>query len=174
MTLESPRVTLAIDPGENTGVAWGFEGKLVACYLAHPGDELVIPYELRNCGGVGLGCKYADVRAVVEYPKFYGMRAYKSPKVAYGVANSLIRESVTLGRWVERASHHTDDIVEVLPRDWKGTMPKQAMLRSIVARMSRDERKLVVALGLPKSLVHNVLDAIGIMLWSVGRTERVV
>jgi hypothetical protein len=163
-------VTLAIDPGNNTGVAWGCDGRLVACYLSDPAGALVIPDSLRNCGGVGLGVRY-PVKAVVEYPKFYGVRAYGSASKAYGVANSLIRESVTLGRWIERATLIGADVVEVLPRDWKSTLPKRAMLKLIWSRLTREERALVLGLDLPKSLVHNVLDAVGVMLWSCGRLE---
>ncbi len=158
-------VTLAIDPGNNTGVAWGIDGRLLACYLASPADALVVPSLL---DGVTMS---APVRCVVEYPKFYGVKAYGSSSKAYGVANSLIRESVTLGRWIERATVIGADVVEVLPRDWKGTLPKRTMLRMIVERMTREERRIVNALGLPKSLVHNVLDAVGILLWSAGRLE---
>lgn len=160
-------VTLAIDPGNNTGVAWGVNGKLVACYLSDPDGELVIPIGF----GIGNDTFGPPLRAVVEYPKFYGVRAYGSASKAYGVANSLIRESVTLGRWVERATIAGAEVVEVLPRDWKGTLPKRAMLRMIVERMTPDERRIVKALDLPRSLVHNVLDAVGIVLWSAGRLE---
>lgn len=155
-------VTLAIDPGNNTGVAWGIDGRLFACYLSDPAGALIVP------DAVVPG---TPVRAIVEYPKFYGVRAYGSSSKAYGVANSLIRESVTLGRWVERATLIGATVEEILPRDWKSTLPKRAMLKLIWSRLTREERALVLGLDLPKSLVHNVLDAVGVMLWSCGRLE---
>lgn len=160
--MTAPRVTLAIDPGNNTGVAWGVDGRLVACYLSDPAGALIVP------DAVVPG---TPVRAIVEYPKFYGVRAYGSSSKAYGVANSLIRESVTLGRWVERATLIGATVEEILPRDWKSTLPKRAMLKLIWSRLTREERALVLGLDLPKSLVHNVLDAVGVMLWSCGRLE---
>lgn len=165
-----PRITLAIDPGNATGVAWGYDGRLVACYLSDPYGALVVPNMFQYVGP-GDTCLAAPCRAVVEYPKFYGVRAYGSPAKAYGVANALIRESVTLGRWIERATNVGATVVEVLPRDWKGTMRKRAKLKHIVSMLDPDERRIVKALELPRSLVHNVLDAVGIMLWANGRLE---
>jgi hypothetical protein len=162
-------VTLAIDPGNNTGVAWGIGGRLFACYLSDPAGALIVPAGIARDPATGK--TYSPVKAVVEYPKFYGVRAYGSASKAYGVANSLIRESVTLGRWIERATLIGADVVEVLPRDWKSTLPKRAMLKLIWSRLTREERALVLGLDLPKSLVHNVLDAVGVMLWSCGRLE---
>lgn len=162
-------VTLTIDPGNNTGIAWGVNGRLFACYLASPADALVVPQGIVRDPTTGI--PYSPVRAIVEYPKFYGVRAYGSSSKAYGVANSLIRESVTLGRWVERATLIGATVEEILPREWKGTMPKRAMLKLIWSRLTREERALVLGLDLPKSLVHNVLDAIGMLLWSCGRLE---
>ncbi len=163
--MTAPRVVLGIDPGNNTGIAWGFDGRLVACYLSDPASALVVPRSIYET------LPGASIRCVVEYPKFYGVRAYGSSSKAYGVANGLIREAVTLGRWVERATQVGAEVVEVLPRDWKGTLPKRAMLKLIWFRLTREERALVLGLDLPKSLVHNVLDAVGIVLWSAGRLE---
>lgn len=167
--MTEPRIVLGCDPGNNTGIAWGFDGELVACYLAEPGDALVVPAAFQ----AGMSC--SDVfatgaaRAVFEFPKFYGARAYKTPGVAFSVGNALIREAVTLGGFKQQAAARGMRCEEILPRAWKGTLPKRAMLKVIVQAMTADERRLVKALGLPASLVHNVLDACGIVLWSVGR-----
>lgn len=170
------RIKLAIDPGENTGIAWFFDGELVGCYLAAPGDTLVVPR-----GFVTIGDKFASpAHCVIELPQFYPIGVYhrmakgnrrNGDALAMRVANSLIRESVTLGEWKQQARRLGMSLEEVLPRTWKGQMKKQAMLKCIVENMRPSERALVKALGLPKSLVHNVLDAVGLGLWSCDRLE---
>lgn len=161
MTYADKPWRLGIDPGNNTGVAWGHNRRIVACYLAAPDDALVIPNAVANDG----------IHCVIELPKFYPVKAYGSPAKAYNVGNALIRESVTLGGFRRNALQVGATVEEVLPRTWKGTLPKRAMLRVIVAALDADERRLVKALGLPASLVHNVLDAIGLVLWSYDRLD---
>lgn len=154
-------VTLGIDPGNNTGVAWGHLRRIVACYLAEPGDKLILPDAL-----VAM-----PIHCVIELPKFYPPKAYGSAAKAYNVGNALIRESVTLGGFKRNAEQLGATVEEVLPRTWKGTIPKKSMLKNIWAALDSDERALVKALGLPASLVHNVLDAIGLVLWSYNRLD---
>lgn len=158
----SLRTKLGIDPGNNTGVAWGFDGRVVACYLAEPGDALVMPAALAGAG---------PIHCVIELPKFYPPKTYGSPAKAYNVGNSLIREAVTLGGFKRNAEQLGATVEEVLPRTWKGTLPKKSMLRLIWERLDVNERAQVKALGLPASLVHNVLDAIGLVLWSQNRLD---
>lgn len=162
--------TLTIDPGECTGIAWGLDDNLVACDAATPGDELVLPATL-NRATLEADCYVR--RCVIELPRFYPPKAYGSPKRATAIGNSLIREAVTLGRWTERAIKLGFDVEEEYPRTWKGSVKKRTMCLRVIARMTRDERKMVSAtlkrLGLAKSKTHNVLDAIGIFFWKVGR-----
>jgi hypothetical protein len=158
------RLTLALDPGENTGVAWGIDGKLVACSLAHPGDLLSVPE-----GPARELVFFRDAHCVIELPRLYPVGVYGSPRKATAIGNSLIREAVTLGGFKDQALRLGMSTEEILPRDWKGMVAKRTMCKRVIDRMTRDERRLVVALGLPKSKVHNVLDAIGIFFWKVGR-----
>jgi hypothetical protein len=168
----APRIVLGCDPGNNTGIAWFLDGRLFACYLAAPGDELVVPALLYRRTPLGPSTELdGAAHAVFELPKFYPPKTYGSPAKAYNVGNSLIRESVTLGEWKHQARRLGMTLEEVLPRTWKGTMPKRAMLACIVKSLDVNERALVRALGLPASLVHNVLDAIGIGLWSCNRLD---
>ena len=58
-----------------------------------------------------------------------------------------------------------------LPRVWKGQVPKAVMCRRIEDRLSDDEKDAVEKC--PASLRHNVLDAIGIGLYHLGRLGKV-
>lgn len=156
-------ITLAIDPGECTGLAWGFGTTLVAVAAAKPGDALDYPPALPRNGG----------KCIIEIPRYYGSKAYGHPAKATAVANALIREAITLGGWACAARALGFKVSEEFPRTWKGTVNKRAMCRRIIKCMTLTERQMVAASikaqKIPKSKVHNVLDAIGIFFWSVGR-----
>lgn len=160
-------VILAIDPGECTGIAWGIGCHLVAVRAATPGDALEVPDVVANTGLAGYG------HMVIELPKFYPPKVYGHPKKATAIGNSLIREAVTLGRWTERATQRGLTTQEIFPKEWKGSVKKRTMCLRIIERMTRDERRMVSAYlkssKLAKSKTHNVLDAIGIFFWKVGR-----
>lgn len=165
-------ITLAIDPGECTGLAWGVGSALVACGAAKPHDKLHRPAAVLPAWAEAVE-QCEPIACVLELPKFYGPRAYGHPKVATSIANSLIREAVTLGRWTEQAVELGMSTEEILPREWKGTVKKRTMCLRVIAAMTPEERRMVSktlkASKLPKSKTHNVLDAIGIFFWKVGR-----
>lgn len=163
-----PRYVIGIDPGECTGVAFGVDGRLVHCYASKPDGKLVLPPSWPQFNG-------APVLARIELPKFYGVQAYgglnrEGLAKAYSVANALIRESVSLGEWKRQLRDlHDCAIVEVLPRAWKGTAPKKAFTQRIAKQLTADERRIVLALGLSESKLHNVLDGVGLVLGAFGR-----
>lgn len=164
-----PEYTIGVDPGECTGVAYGFQGVLVGCHDATPDGALELPTMFQWAVANG-----RPIHALVELPILYYVASYGHPKRATAIGNSLIRESVTLGRWVERlrALGPQVTIEERVPKAWKGSAPKDAFIRTqIIPKLSRDERRLVVALKLPKTKLHNVLDAVGLMLTASGRLE---
>jgi len=54
-----------------------------------------------------------------------------------------------------------------LPRSWKGQVPKDVMCARIEGRLSPEEKAAIRPC--PTSLRHNVLDAIGVGLFHIGR-----
>ena len=54
-----------------------------------------------------------------------------------------------------------------LPRQWKGQVPKKIMGKRILSKLSAAEKKCIQKC--PASLKHNVVDAIGIGLFHLGR-----
>jgi hypothetical protein len=54
----------------------------------------------------------------------------------------------------------------VLPRDWKGSVPKKIMLNRIMSKLTDTERTLIDPLTLKQD---GAIDAAGIGLWKLGR-----
>jgi hypothetical protein len=99
---------------------------------------------------------------VVEIPRVYPAARQKGDQndlialagVAYALACSVVAAEVR---------------VRYFPRDWKGTIDGDTMIRRIEARLSKGEASRIEPT--PKSLRHNVIDAIGIGLKYLERLE---
>lgn len=156
---------LAIDPGVCTGWAT-YEGTtLTGCGV---GEDLYL-----NARGL------SDLaRVVIECPK---LRPWgeKNP-------NAILTLARNAGEWGGRVQGAFIDctpdggylpVEYVLPNDWKGSLTKEQCHPRLWAVLSVEEQSTVDAAfraakgrnGLAPSKRHNVLDAIGIGLWAVGR-----
>ena len=140
---------LSIDPGADAGWArFSDAGKLVACGL--------------NEGAIHAGTS----RAVIERPMIYpGGRQKARPA-------DVITLAVRAGEWggrVESFLSITPEYVE--PSTWKGQVPKDVHQLRIWARLAPDEQELVATAGrgVSASKRHNIVDAVGIGLWALGR-----
>lgn len=164
------RVVLAVDPGIRAcgaalfaadGVLW--KAALVRCStdvsVPAPARCEAMAWEASQWGGVD-----REVLAL-EWPQVY--RAGRGKRGAD--PNDLLLLAGVCGAL---AAHVRCDVVAVLPREWKGTLPKEIACAHVYARLAPGERKVVDALGLPKSSIHHVLDAVGIGLHVVGRGLR--
>jgi hypothetical protein len=99
-----------------------------------------------------------DHMVVIEMPQVYpGSKMRGNP-------NDLIRLAFAAGRLVGDAPCET-----VLPRQWKGTIKKEVMLRRILSKLTDEELAMLKSLKLPKSKEKECIDAIGIGLWKLGR-----
>lgn len=95
----------------------------------------------------------------IEVPQIYpGSKSKGNP-------NDLIRLAFEAGRIAGMAPA----CVTVLPRQWKGTIKKEVMLRRILSKLTDEELAMLKALKLPKSKEKEVVDAVGIGLWKLGR-----
>jgi hypothetical protein len=136
-----PKDFISIDPGVHTsGIAYWSDGVLVWVDYKKPSFDQCVPL-------------------VIEKPQVYQGRAQK------GDPNDLITLAVEVGR----ISSLYPSVDFVLPRQWKGTIKKEMMLKRILKTMTDDELLLLKNLKLPKSKEHNVVDAVGIGLWRLGR-----
>ncbi len=145
-------LTLAIDPGKDTGWSLWTDASLIGAGLVD-GDRPHIPTPPDGVDNL-----------LVEIPQ---------ERVAGGgrraPANDLIRLAFRAGT-VVGGVHHVHRH-EVLPVTWKGTLPKDVCARRVIERLSDFER---VRLDASLSLIspgarHNALDAVGLGLYAVGR-----
>lgn len=153
---------LAIDPGTCTGWAGYENGRLMGCGV---GEDL---------HAQRLATTIAE-RVVIESPK---LRPWgeKNP-------NAILTLARNAGEWGGKISQACGALVEyVTPNDWKGSTSKDVAHARIWSALSDEEKALVDRSfaaakgrnGLAPSKRHNVLDAIGLGLWAVGRFGRYV
>jgi hypothetical protein len=155
---EKVSYVLSVDPGlRQCGVAlWSSGGILVRAWLARARTKPGAPIgerwrDIAQCVGSG-----AVEKLVVERPQIYRM----SP----GDPNDLLNISAVLGAL---AVSQGAEVVTYLPRQWKGNLKKDLHLVSIRASLTEVERSRVEER--PKSLAHNVWDAVGIGLYYFDR-----
>ena len=136
---------------------------------------------LEDCGLVRIMAKdYSDISAfrtmannfpradwlAIEVPRIYERR--KSKGDPEDILRLAILCGVLIGRWP------SSKIQAIRPRDWKGTIAKARItdyvihLRNLEALRGRGFSRYVAAMdAIPKSLAHNVADAVGIGLWAL-------
>lgn len=143
---------LAIDPGVHT-IGWArFSAyRLTACGLERGDSMLAL---LR-------GFRVDDVTTlVVEIPQVYSR--------GRGDPNDLVDIALVAGAVIGRLCW-ADDVVLVRPAQWKGQRPKGVDNALTLSCLDDDERAIVDGVDCPRSLRHNVIDAVGIGLWQLRR-----
>jgi len=107
---------------------------------------------------------FREGQLVIEIPQVY--RVGKSK----GDPNDLIKVAVQAGQWIERAKLYGASVYRHLPQEWKGQVPKNVHHERILAALSPAESARIPKL--PKADAHNMLDAIGLGLFHLGRISR--
>ena len=109
--------------------------------------------------------KYKATEIVVEMPRVYRTGRQKGdPNDIVDLAFAAGGVSVILSA-IENLTHS----VTPTPREWKGTIPKKIHH----ARLRAQVPEVIQAIDqIPKSLQHNVWDAIGLALWALGKGEK--
>lgn len=164
--------TLANDPGVNNGSALFEDGVLRAVALTRSqggafGWEQVAQdvyhWALRagdaRAGSQAFGCA-ADT-LVLEWPQVYQGGRQK------GDPNDLLPLAALNGAL--RALFPAPRLHLPKPSDWKGQVPKDIMGARILSKLTAEEKAVWNAAQFPKSLAHNVLDAVGLGLYSLRR-----
>lgn len=146
---------IAIDPGENTGGAYFVNGALVWADL------------LSLINGTHRTVT-ADVLAI-ELPfarpdDFTG----QSAAVVAKRMNDLFSVNVCAGKWI--MSVNAPHTRHLYPHVWKGGLSKERHQPRILEALTPIERALIPKLADYK--LHNVIDAIGIGLFAIGRMAR--
>ena len=145
---------LAVDPSSRaTGWATYAGQELTACGLIRGHDTLDMIEAIRGDLPRGLP-------AIIELPKVYQQSRQK------GDPNDLINVAAVAGAC---ALVCTPPIRFVLPREWKGTTPKRIDNERTARKLTPAELQAVIDCECPPSLLDNVMDAVGLGLFQVGR-----
>lgn len=134
---------VAIDPGIKTGHAIFDNGQLV-----HAGTGLP-----------ALFCDHVVIEKPVIYPK-----GTPNP-------NAIVKLALRVGEYSERARAGGCTVELVEPRTWKGGLDKDRHHVRILHALTKEEKGLVkdILARLPKGKHGDVLDAVGLGMWKVGR-----
>ena len=148
------RILQTVDSGSgpyNLARALFADGTLSVCGLwGSNSGELWVPWECDE--------------AIVELPQVYP-RSKVDPNDLIVLAASAGRARQAIG-WAKSSF--------VLPREWKKTLAKDTMLVRIVEALTDEERRVFFRVKdkLPEEAHGNIIDAIGIGLWKLGRLGR--
>jgi hypothetical protein len=148
---------VAIDPGRHAGIAWFSDAELVGCCLVDP--DIGLPLPLPDCA-------WEPHIAVIELPCHeHGDTPSRT--------NDLFKASFRAGRLVERCGARM--VQTVSPHDWKGSVPKDLHNERVLKKLTVEEREIVYAActqngkRVSLGLLNNVIDAVGLGLWYIGR-----
>ncbi len=148
-----PATLLAIDPGTNSGwAAFSSDGQLLGCGLGAVPNLFAFPKKV-----------------IIECPRLRP-RGEKNP-------NSILLVARSAGEWGGMYGACGAKVVYISPNDWKGSTPKQVSHQRVLAKLTDQESKVLQNAflshpgrkGMAPKLRENVLDAVGIGLYGVGR-----
>lgn len=145
---------LSIDPGLRS-VGWAYwEGReLKCCGLSRTKAKEITDQARAHWGNVEM---YHDAeRRVSEMMVWRGKNAKSSPA-------DLLKLNIIAGHLATEW---------VTPSQWKGFVIKSIHQPRILAKLSDEERAVLAGCKCPPSLLHNVVDAIGIGLYCLGRMK---
>lgn len=152
---------VAIDPGiRASGVAVFHRGSLVAAKWVKGHESDVVSWTQRQVLGipqafVGRVCSF------VEEPIVVRGRAFR------GKTESLLQLSQTVGMLRAMFEGVGVDVGRVPVRDWKRNVPTEALHERLERKLDEHEKSVIQWPA--KSAAHNVVDAISIGLWALGR-----
>lgn len=148
---------LSIDPATKDGrVGWALfdSNTLTACGRGAPPTNRLT----------------AVTEAVIEHPVIYPHGRTPNP-------NSIVKLAVSAGEMAGVLMANGISVRYVEPRAWKGTLDPNTCCRRAWGRLGATERVLAAPFepeptGDIKGTKHNVLDAIGLGLFAVGRWRK--
>ena len=142
---------IAIDPGRTTGWALFLFGELESAGWKTDQEMLLEPIH---------SASYADV--VLEVPRIY-------PRKGKGDQNDLIDLAVLVGDLRGYYRRRGGNVLLVPPRKWKGTVPKGIHNERVLDALKSHEKKRLPRRPRAKEYDHNMVDAVGLGLWKLGR-----
>lgn len=171
----SQKYTLAVDPGiRGCGVAL-FDGPILikASYVKNTETEGNGPFQC-SCmadeilsyavGSGDIDNKKQKIDIVVEWPQVY-TKSKGDPNdllALAGIGAALVTHVYDI------RPGQVDEVIHYLPREWKGQVPKTIHQTRIKKALAPEE---IAKISAPKSLLHNVYDAVGLGLFRLGRMK---
>ena len=101
---------------------------------------------------------------VIETPQVYQTAHQK------GDQRDLVDLAIVVGGILAVSRSTANAALLVRPAEWKGQLPKDVSAKRVISILGEDERS-AIELPTASRLYHNVLDAIGIGLWRLGRSK---
>jgi len=149
---------VAVDPGAHS-IAWAAfeETRLRGCDFDEAGDRQELAGKIHQRMSRLLRDGF---QAVIELPQIYDQRRWR------GDPNDLVMVAVTVGM-VAQVMNGRAELVH--PHDWKGSRSKEIDHPVTLGLLDETELHILESVKVLKSKHHNILDAIGIGLWKVGR-----
>jgi hypothetical protein len=159
---------VSIDPGigktNATGVAiWRDDGSMLSCFGVRPGAQRL---EARVRGVVATTRMHIEGHIEGSLPRDV---VIEIPRIYLGKGKGDLNDLIDLAVLAGGLSTLGTSAYFVTPSEWKGQTPKDVMAVRVRAKLTPQELALFNACDCPASLRHNVLDAIGIGLWKIGR-----
>lgn len=156
---------VSIDPGKKTGWAYFQNGLLIQCGVEtnFSMKEFVLYHPFINVSLVRASA-LQNPPVVIEKPVVYPRDKVRP--------NDLITLAILVGEVKGVAESLGFEVELVTPRVWKGTVPKKIHNRRVLLELIPEELKLLPRRSRAKDYDHNMLDAIGLGLWKLGRTVR--
>lgn len=148
---------ISIDPGNNTGWAV-FAGSVLVFAGVEKKSDLFRATSPTIPGGIILA---QETLVLVEIPRWYPHDQKDT--------NDLLDLCVLVGEVKRFYESQSCKVELVFPRTWKGTVPKPIHNKRVLAALTPEEVAVLPKRPRAKDHDHNLLDAIGLGLWKLGR-----
>lgn len=160
------QAVVAIDPGAISGVAvWTPAGLRGACAVpANKGRDGLLRFGqwLQSILAVG-----ARIRVVWERPQVYASTGQGKRSKPNDLLMTAYRGGKIVGALSGWASYSVDRVESVLPRVWKGQVPKAVHNARIWQSLTPSEQATFASASFTAGARDDVLDAIGLAKWYV-------
>ena len=138
-------ITRAVDPGLCTGYAWFRDKTLIDCGVTTKAKGI--------CGAV------RPDEFIIEMPMIYPT----TPN-----PNDIVTLAADIGWW--EYQFQGSRCARTWPTSWKGQVPKEIHHTRLMKALTAGEAAIIPKL--PKTKLHNCLDAVALGMWKVGRMGR--
>lgn len=160
---------IALDPGKQC-LGWSatIAGKLTACGLLRTQQPdlggIVADYWEQLQPSVPIKPRIVVVERMSHYPN-----ARRTPAAMHATVADLLDLTAVSAALAGRLCPGQWRFAS--PAEWKGQTPKEIHNKRVLAALTAEEKIAFEAdINLvPQSLRHNVIDAVGLNLWAVGR-----